>query len=365
MDRSPDAQVRPQPFIQRSGEFTPSTWGEAMSAADESYTHQAVAPALIRGGMAPNWAERSYLSVRLGEGLMFDAGRAIYPYEGLTKGFLSVSTREAQHAIRAIEPFGPGDDPDHPQVGDVRIEVLEPLRRLRLRNVGADSRFGVDLIFEARTPIVPSERNVIELRGEVVTDYMNFYQSGYYSGTIELGGERYEIDRVAGFRDRGWGIRKHEGGPRRGFVLFAALELAETTVWLLLYEAASGERKFTNGWIVGADGVRDVVVAIEHDLDVAGADVHGGRLELRCESGARRRLDFEVDSRIFLAAGGYTPDPDWPPTGHSVYDLTHPEVVERLDGQNDNGCTCTLDGESGHGFVETGIGVHPRYRPAG
>jgi hypothetical protein len=36
-------------------------------------------------------------------------------------------------------------------------------------------------------------------------------------------------------------------------------------------------------------------------------------------------------------------------------------VLARIRGQTDNGCACTLDGEPGHGFVETGIGTHARY----
>jgi hypothetical protein len=277
---------------------------------------------------------------------------------------MSVAAGAAQHALRAIEPFAPGEDPDDPQVGPLRIEVVEPLRELRLTHDAPGSPLAVDLTFRARGPVVPSDRNVIEVRGEVVTDYMNFYQSGYYEGTIIVDGRRYEIEPVAGFRDRGWGMRKHEGAPRRGFVLFAALELPETAVWLLLYESANGTRHFTNGWLVDADGISDIVTGIEHQLELDGTAVRAGELKLSFASGVQRTLRFTVDARIFLAAGGYTARQDWPPVGYSRYDTTDPEVVALLDGQNDHGCLCELDGEPGHGFIETGFGAHTRYRPA-
>ncbi|HEY2654094.1 MAG TPA: hypothetical protein VGI50_19375 [Solirubrobacteraceae bacterium] len=356
-------EVNRQPRLRHASEFTASSWAEAMSSADESYTHQLVAPRLLAARLDPTWAERTYLSARLAPGLMFDAGRAVYPYRGDAKAFVSVSVPGAQHAVRAAKDFAPGDDPDDPHVGEVCIEVVEPLRELRITSEAPGAPMQVDMRFRARGPVVPSDRNVIEVRGEVVTDYMNFYQSGYYEGTIELDGRRYEIAPVAGFRDRGWGMRKHEGAPRRGFVLFAALEFADTAMWLLLYESASGKRHFTNGWLAGPDGIRDTVTGLDHRLDVEGTTLRSGALDLEFASGAQRSLEFTIDGRIFLSAGGYTAREDWPPLGHSRYDTEDPEVVAMLDGQNDHGCVCTLDGEPGHGFVETGFGVHARYRP--
>jgi hypothetical protein len=356
-------ELNRQPWLQHASEFTPTTWAEAMSAADESYTHQLVAPRLLTARLDPTWAERTYLSARLAPGLMFDAGRAVYPYRGDAKAFVSVSVPGAQYAVRAVRDFAPGDDPDDPQVGEVRIEVVEPLRELRITNDAPGGPMRVDLRFRARGPVVPSDRNVIEVGGEVVTDYMNFYQSGYYDGTIDLEGRRYEVAPVAGFRDRGWGMRKHEGAPRRGFVLFGALEFADTAIWLLLYESASGKRHFTNGWLAGREGIRDTVTGLEHQLELDGTTLRSGALDLEFASGARRSLEFTVDGRIFLSAGGYTAREEWPPVGHSRYDTEDSEVVAMLDGQNDHGCVCALDGEAGHGFIETGFGVHARYRP--
>jgi hypothetical protein len=363
VDAAEKLEPHRQPWLQHASEFTASTWAEAMSGADESYTHQLVAPRLLTARVDPTWAERTYLSARLAPGLMFDAGRVVYPYKGDSKAFVSVSVPGAQHAVRAVKAFAPSDDPDDPQVGDVRIEVVEPLRELRIAHDAPGAPLQVDLRFRARGPAVPSDRNIIEVGGEVVTDYMNFYQSGYYEGAIAVDGRRYEIDPVAGFRDRGWGMRKHEGAPRRGFVLFAAFEFVDTAMWLLLYESASGKRHFTNGWLVGPDRIRDTVTGLEHRLELEDTALRAGALDLEFASGARRTIEFMVDGRIFLSAGGYTAREDWPPVGHSRYDTGDPSVVAMLDGQNDHGCICALDGEPGHGFVETGFGVHPRYRP--
>jgi hypothetical protein len=148
-------------------------------------------------------------------------------------------------------------------------------------------------------------------------------------------------------------------------VLFGAHEFPGTALWYLLYETSSGERAFTNGWIASDSAVEDTITAIEHDLEV---DEQGlctaGALRLTCASGRRRELDFQVDARMYLEAIGYSAAHDWPPFGYSVYDTGDPGTVARLNGQNDNGGRCRLDGVEGHGFIETGIGTHPRYQTA-
>jgi hypothetical protein len=340
-------------------------WVDLMSEGDERYRHPQVAPLLLPSAPGPLWAERCYLAARLGPDLQFGAGRAVYPHGGRRTGLIGVATGGRLHAVRLEEPFALADDPDDPQVGPLRIEVVRPLRELRIVLDEPGVPLGLDLRFEARGPAVPTDRNVIVVRDEVVTDYMNFYQSGCYSGTVSIGGEERRIERVLGFRDRGWGMRKHEGSPRRGLVLFGAHEFPDCTLWYLLYETASGRRTFTNGWLASAARVEDTVTQIEHDLAVDEAGLcTGGVLRLSCASGRERVLEFEVDARMYLEAIGYSAAPDWPPFGYTEHDTSDPANVARLNGQNDNGGPCRLDGVDGHGFIETGIGVHPRYRPA-
>jgi hypothetical protein len=300
-----------------------------------------------------------------GPELMFNAGRAVYPYGGRATAFANVRIGSVQHSVRYVAPFGPEDDRDDPAVGPLRIEVVDPLSEIRLVFDDPAEPIGYDLRFSARSVAVPTLPNRIEVDGALVTDYMNFYQSAWYAGTLRVGDETIEIRERAGFRDRGWGIRKHEGAPRRGFVLFGALEFPHETLHLLLYETTSGRRAFTDGWLVDAGGVSDTVVAIEHELGLDGTRLREGRLHLAFASGAERELRFEAETRLFLSAGGYTLEPERVPLGYARYEAEDPDVAARLDGQNDNGGVAWLDGVEGYGFIETGIGRHARYRPNG
>jgi len=337
--------------------------GAPLTAADERFSHQLVAPSAVTLHRHPAWAERCYHLLMVDDDMILNVGRAVHPHDGRRTAFAGVISRGTLHAHRFAEPLAPGDDPDRPDVGAVRIEVIEPLRRVRLVLDDPASPVAFDLVYEARFPPVATERNRIELKGEVVTDYMNFFQSGRYSGVVSVEGRDVTVRDRAGFRDRGWGLRKHEGAPRRGLVVFVGAELPDACLYALLYETASGKRVFTNGWLVDDRGVADRIVGAEHDLEFDGPLLRAGRLDLAFASGSGRTLTLDVRTRMYLSAVGYTADPAGARPGHDRHDVTDPAVRARLDGQIDNGSRFSIDGVAGHGYVETGLGIHARYRP--
>lgn len=327
---------------------------------DDSFTHQRVAPHALAEYEHPRWAERCYFLLFCDEELMLCTGRQLYPYDGRRAAFVGVAGRGEQVSLRFAAPFALGDDPNQAQVGPLVLEPRRPLHEWRLLLDDPSLPVGLELEFESRLPPFVSDRNRIELEGEVVTDYMNFFQSGVYRGVVSVDGRERRVEERLGFRDRGWGLRKHEASPGRGLVCFCAAELPESAVYLLLYETASGRRVMTSGEVLEC-GRSTKVTGIEHDLDFADGLLGRGTLDLELADGTRRRLELEVRNRLYLSGVGYTRDPAGP--GVERWDVSDPAVRARVSGQNDNGCVFRLDGTEGHGFFETGLGVHARYRP--
>lgn len=334
-----------------------------LTALDESFAHQLVAPRSTTAHTHPRWAERTYYLLHVDDGLTINAGRQLYAYAGHWNVFASAATPTDEVAIRSRWPFAVGDDPDAPAVGPLRVEVVRPLEAIRLVLDGEDSPLRYDLTFEGRFPPVAHEPTRIEHAGEVVTDTMSFFQSGAFTGTVALDGREWNVERRAGFRDRSWGVRKHDGAPRRGLVLFVAAEFDDEALYVLLFETASGRRVYTAGWSMDATGVADLVVDGEHDLRFGPAWLDGGSLDLEMASGARRRLEFETHTRLFLSGVGYSPDPARKEPGTDRFDLTDLAVAQALEGQTDHGSVFRVDGKSGYGYAEVGRGTHPRYRP--
>jgi hypothetical protein len=334
-----------------------------LSAADEAYRHQDVSPVLNTAHLDTAWAERCWHLLNLGGGWVLGAGRATWPHGGRRTAVAGLNTGAVQLARRAQESFSHGQDPDAPQVGPIRIEATKPLQQVRLVLDDPELDFAFDLTYEARFAPVPTDRNTIERDGEIVTDYMNFFQPGLYSGWVRAEGEERRVERRAGFRDRGWGLRKHEGAARRGMHIFCACELGEESLYLLLYETASGRRVFTNGWVIAAAGVVDTVRDVEHAMRFDGLRLLGGELSVTLTSGSTRQVSVQAEGRVWMESVGYTAVPGRGDPGADRLDLTDPAVFDAYQGLFDNACRFRADGEDGYGFVEVGLGIHRRYRP--
>jgi hypothetical protein len=308
----------------------------------------------------PGSAERCYHLVHLGGPVVLHAGRGLWPDADRRTAFAGITTGRVQHALRLAEDVAPGDDPDHPTVGPLRIEAVEPLEEIRLVLADAPIPLAFDLTYRARFQPVMTEPNRIEHRGRVVTDYTNLFQSGVYSGTVTVDGDEHVVAGRAGFRDRGWGVRKHEGAPGRGLVVAMFCELEAEAIYLILYETASARRVFTNGWRL-ADDIVDPVTHAEHRLRFEQGLLSGGSVDLAFASGERRTAELEVEGRLFLKPVGYTTDASRSVPGAERHDVSEPAVVAALDGQNDNACRFRVGRAEGHGYTETGLGEHVTY----
>lgn len=330
---------------------------------DESFTHQAVAPKRFPVTDDPRWAERSYYVVSLPGGGIMNAGRQLYANAGQRVGFLACRMGSSLHAFVATEEYRYGDDPDQPCVGAVCVTVLEPMKAVRIRSLDERAPLAVDLTYEARFPAVATDVNRIVRHGEVVTEYLNFFQPGRYTGSLRMGTEEITLNGRLGFRDRGWGVRKHEGAPARGLVFMVGCELESSSLYLFVYENARGERMFTNGWLIDERGCFDVVERVDHDLLFADGLFRSGTWRVRTERGRSLRVEGRTAGALYLSAVGYRREGHRGLDGHRHYDLADAEVDRELRGQTDYATDFVVDGERGYGYCEVGLGVHSRYRP--
>ena len=108
------------------------------------------------------------------------------------------------------------------EVGPVRYEMLEPMRRWRLTADGSSLKgeVALDVTFEAQTPPIgadgqnrdASDSSSAATRQSVGKGHLE--QGGRWSGWIDAGGTRSELGPNArGNRDKSWGPRRW-GGPK-------------------------------------------------------------------------------------------------------------------------------------------------------
>jgi hypothetical protein len=92
-------------------------------------------------------------------------------------------------------------------VGPIRLEVLEPLQRLKLLVDAPEQGLKAELVFEGRHFPIEEPRFTRRIGPRLFMDYTRLTQNGRWSGWIELDGVREDVSGCVGTRDRSWGIR--------------------------------------------------------------------------------------------------------------------------------------------------------------
>ncbi len=95
------------------------------------------------------------------------------------------------------------------RVGPIAVDVVEPLRKLRVRVEDNAHGIKADVLFTNRAPAIEEPRFTYRAGPRTIMDYTRLTQNGTYEGWIEVHGKRIELkpQAIFGTRDRSWGVR--------------------------------------------------------------------------------------------------------------------------------------------------------------
>ncbi|MEU8138537.1 hypothetical protein [Streptodolium elevatio] len=113
-----------------------------------------------------------------------------------------------QHNVRSSRQLRPRHETF---AGPIRVDVLEPMRRLRLTVSPGEHGISGELIWSAVAPAHEEPPHFRRRRGRVVEDYTRFDQIGTCTGWLEADGQRIEVDKWWSCRDHSWGVRERVG----------------------------------------------------------------------------------------------------------------------------------------------------------
>ncbi|MDJ0343194.1 hypothetical protein QMK19_13510 [Streptomyces sp. H10-C2] len=334
-------------------------------------------------------------------------GLGVYPNLGVTDAYATLLQGDRLIAVRASDALG--EDRMRQQVGPLRIEVQEPLKRLRLVcepagdhgangaageecEGGEDEASGLsyDLIWEADFPAVEEPHHIQYTGDRLFLEANRFCQAGSCHGVIRAGGEEITVERgrFTATRDRSWGVRPIPGeAPGRaaeefrteGFHwLWIPIRFEDRFVMVILQEDADGYRTLDSAVLV-------------HPADTGRPDEQLGRahVDITYRSGSRHpqsavihltgagRKPIEIHAELLagspLAVGaGYPPAGDWQHgewmgrgwLDRRTYDLADPAGLGLAAyGVIDHAARFTWDGATGYGIFEHGS--FGRHSPSG
>jgi hypothetical protein len=262
---------------------------------DDFPIHQTADPVAHPQSADPNHYDRYFFNGFSRNGEVFFAGAmAHYPNRGIIDGAFSVIVDGVQHSI-----FASGSMPldRATEIGPIRVEVLDPLRRIRLSVAPNDQGLEANLVFDARTVAIEEPRNTMISGARRVMDVTRLTQWGSWEGTISVAGQDVPLGVGArGIRDRSWGqrgvgVQAPTNFPQAApqvFWLWAPLHFDQFCTHLALFERADGER-----WLEQAL----ILPVLDTDAPTWGPDLEYERLE-----GVDYELDWTPGTRIARSA---------------------------------------------------------------
>jgi hypothetical protein len=343
---------------------------------DEYPIHQAPVSMRHVATSDRNFYDRSYLNAHDRTGDVFlITGLGVYPNLGVVDAFVTVRRGDTQWAVRCSDALG--DERMDQRVGPYRIEVVEPLRTLRLVCEADEHGIGLDLTWRGSHPPVDEPLHVMRTGTRDIIRGCRFAQVGTWEGVLRVGGEEIVVDpdTWVGTRDRSWGIRPvgepdpagrwATDEPMEGFWwLYCPLRFEDFAVIVIAQELPDGHRTLNAASRVWPDGREEQLGWPRFDITYRPGSRHPERTCIYLDSRDDGPISIEVTTlgSIALNVGaGYGGDPDWSHgrwmgRGHvegAVYDLKDPEIAGRATiTVVDHVARATLDDREGFGLFE-------------
>jgi len=187
---------------------------------DDYMIHQAPVPVNQPSVTDRNFYDRYWFNGFDAKGeLYFGIGFGRYPHRFVQDGHLSVVVDGVQHSFHTSGRAP--DDPKDTSMGSFRIEIVEPMRVIRVVLGPNETEMECDLTFYAKSP--PHQEPVNQMYDGIrlIMDQLRFCQFGQWEGFLSIKGRRIEVERAKtmGTRDKSWGVRPmgdfEEGAPSK------------------------------------------------------------------------------------------------------------------------------------------------------
>lgn len=299
-----------------------------LTKGDDYPIHQTADP-IATSGTDRNFYDRYFFNGYLpgGDGF-FAIAFGIYPHLNVADAHISILRNGVQTSLHASKTL-------HMErwdivVGPIRIEIVEPLKILRV-TVAETNGISADLTFTGRA--FPIEEPRFQLRNgpRTVMDVTRMTQNGAWSGWISVDGARTDYDPATakGTRDRSWGVRPIGASdpqpipplkPPQFYWLWAPTNFADQALFFHVNDDALGRAWNTRAVLV-PDGASvtellDLEECSFNPVYSKGARrIATGLLTMKDAAGRIAEAHFETNAVFQMKGIGYT-HPEW---GHGHY----------------------------------------------
>jgi len=305
-----------------------------LSKLDDYPIHQTSRPIAIKASADRNCYDRYWFN-GYGQGGEFylGVGCALYPNLGIFDGGVSLVIDGEQHAFHCSRRAS--DEPTDLSCGPFRIEILEPMKSLRV--IVDDNETGIsgELLWIPRTANFAEGHQHLYRGTRSMMEATRFNQFGYWDGELRYDGRSLRIDPATtyGTKDRSWGVRgvgepDPAGAPPTAggagfFFLWTPLHWANRCTHAGIFENTHGVMWHWDGMVVPTyenpddiPGIEDPdalpLVSVAHDIEyIPGTRRARRALITKTEiDGTVNEIDLEAVLCFRMKGIGYT-HPEW------------------------------------------------------
>ncbi len=229
-----------------------------LTPLDDFPIHQTPLPIAHPASGDPNHYDRYWFN-GYREDFYFAFGMAVYPNRGIIDAAISTVHDGVQRSVFASSRL-PADRMNT-RVGPLSVEIVEPLRIVRVCADAKELGIEADVTFTARTVALEEPRQTMHAGTRLMMDSTRMTQWGTWSGAITTGGGEVTFDALYGTKDRSWGVRPvgapagaaPDLSPPQIFFLWAPLHFDDMCTHFFAFERADGNR------IVSSQALLDVI----------------------------------------------------------------------------------------------------------
>lgn len=365
-----------------------------LSKLDDYPVHQISRPLAVKASADRNTYDRYWFNgYDQGGEFYFGVGAALYPNLGILDGGVSLVIDGEQHAFHCSRRAG--REPSEIEIGPFKIDILEPMKSLRVTVDDNETGFSGELSWIARTANFTEAHQHSYTGARSTMEATRFNQFGHWQGELRYDGRSLKIDSATtyGTKDRSWGVRPvgepdPAGAPplpgQQGgvFFLWAPLHWKDRCTHAGIFENTHGVMWHWDGMVLPTyenpddiPGIEDPdtlpLMSVAHDIEyIPGTRRARRAVVTKTElSGKVNEIELEAVLCFRMKGIGYS-HPEW---GHGRWKgelaiggekWKTDEVVEMaLENQHvQQVVMARCDGQEGVGVLEQiCIGPHARY----
>ena len=314
-----------------------------LTKGDDFPIHQLPVP-ISEVGTERNFYDRYFFNGYNNDGEIFFAiAMCVYPNLNLIDGSFVLVAGGIQHNFRYSRVLG--QERMNTEVGALKVEVIEPLKKIKITIDDKKYDISASLEFEGRFEPVQEPRMTLMNGPKVSMDSTRLTQHGRWTGNINFKETSVDVkpEEFFGTRDRSWGIRP-VGSPDaqpvppiklpQFYWLWAPANFEEFSSHVYFVDNESGESTHSHSVlqmlseqqteVLGAP--QKIITYEKNSRRVLKAEFYSQKVD-----GNEVRVIIEPKYRMFMCGLGYM-HPEW---GHGMYRGDNESMYDSYDLSED------------------------------